>query len=122
MARHHADLVMCRKQPGVAIGKLCEKCDGRCIICDSYVRPSTAVRVCDECNFGVLAGRCIVCGNGGGSSDAYYCKECTMQEKDRDGCPRIVNMGAARLDMIYERKKYSTSGGGGGGRRHGSGA
>jgi len=27
MAKHHPDLVMCRKQPGVAIGRLCEKCE-----------------------------------------------------------------------------------------------
>ena len=26
MAKHHPDLVMCRKQPGVAIGRVCEKC------------------------------------------------------------------------------------------------
>ena len=26
MAKHHPDLVMCRKQPGVAVGRLCEKC------------------------------------------------------------------------------------------------
>ena len=25
-------------QPGIAIGRLCEKCDGKCVICDSYVR------------------------------------------------------------------------------------
>ena len=37
---------------GVAIGRLCDKCDGRCVICDSYVRPSTLVRICDECNYG----------------------------------------------------------------------
>uniref|UniRef100_A0A1A9UCQ5 Uncharacterized protein n=1 Tax=Glossina austeni TaxID=7395 RepID=A0A1A9UCQ5_GLOAU len=24
----------------VAIGRLCEKCDGKCVICDYYVRPS----------------------------------------------------------------------------------
>ena len=52
MAKHHPDLIMCRKQPGIAIGRLCEKCDGRCVICDSYVRPCTLVRICDECNFG----------------------------------------------------------------------
>ncbi len=33
-----------------AIGRLCEKCDGKCVICDSYVRPCTLVRICDECN------------------------------------------------------------------------
>lgn len=29
MAKHHPDLIFCRKQPGVAIGRLCEKCDGK---------------------------------------------------------------------------------------------
>jgi hypothetical protein len=70
-----------------AIGRLCEKCDGKCPICDSYVRPATLVRVCDECNYGSYEGRCVICG-GIGVSDAYYCKECTLQEKDvsRDCC------------------------------------
>jgi len=39
------------------------------------------VRICDECNFGALEGRCVICG-GPGSADAYYCRECTIQEKD----------------------------------------
>lgn len=64
-----------------AIGRLCEKDDGKCPICDSYVRPCTLVRVCDECNYGSYEGRCVICG-GIGISDAYYCKECTLQEKD----------------------------------------
>lgn len=72
-AKHHPDLIMCRKQPGIAIGRLCEKCDGKCVVCDSYVRPATLVRVCDECNYGSYAGRCVICG-GIGISDAYYCK------------------------------------------------
>ncbi|KAH7542717.1 hypothetical protein FEM48_Zijuj02G0103800 [Ziziphus jujuba var. spinosa] len=96
MAKHHPDLIMCRKQPGIAIGRLCEKCDGKCVICDSYVRPCTLVRVCDECNYGSFQGRCVICG-GVGISDAYYCKECTQQEKDRDGCPKIVNLGVAKM-------------------------
>ena len=103
-------------------------------------------------------GRCIICG-GPGISDAYYCKECTQQEKDvrrtrahpspspsfyplspyaperrrsgaqcgavvqrlpesrarpthalltsqRDGCPKIVNLGSSKTDLFYERKKY----------------
>jgi hypothetical protein len=29
----------------------------------------------------------------------------TRLEKDRDGCPRIVNMGASRVDAFFERKK-----------------
>lgn len=76
MAKHHADLVMCMKQPGIAIGRLCERCDGKCPVCDSHVRPHTLVRICDECSFGALEGRCIVCG-APGVADAYYCRECT---------------------------------------------
>lgn len=64
------------------------------------------MHICDECNFGAQQGRCIICG-GPGVSDAYYCRECTLQEKDRDGCPKVVNIGSARLDNFYERKKYN---------------
>lgn len=94
-----------------AVGRLCEKCDGRCVICDSYVRPAASVRICDECNFGTQRDRCIVCG-GPGSTEAFYCRECCIQEKDRDGCPKIINIGSARLDMFYERKKYASKPGG----------
>lgn len=76
-----------------AIGRLCEKCDGKCPICDSYVRPATLVRVCDECNYGSYEGRCVICG-GIGVSDAYYCKECTLQEKDVSGAGPGVTYGA----------------------------
>ena len=38
MARHHPDLIFCRKTTGIQIGRLCAKCDGRCVICDSYAR------------------------------------------------------------------------------------
>ena len=113
-AKHHPDLIMCRKQPGIAstcnsrlgarldvgiaraaaavaclassslrsmhglmfvavpvtvtarhsplrsltVGRLCAKCDGHCVICDSYVRPATLVRICDECNYGEKTARC----------------------------------------------------------------
>ncbi len=125
---------MCRKQPGVAIGRLCEKCkcqerircglayfellpfphrlflifmvsflskcfsmnilgDGKCVICDSFVNPKVLVHICDECNYGSNENRCVVCGNVG-VTDAYYCRECVQQEKNRDGCPKVVNLGA----------------------------
>ena len=79
--------------------------DGRCVNCDSFVRPATLVRICDECNYGSQQGRCVIRG-GGRSQTPYYCKECTMMEKDRDGCPKIVNLGSAKTDLFYERKKY----------------
>ena len=64
------------------------------------------VRICDECNYGTDQGKCVICG-GTGISDAYYCRECVALEKDRDGCPKIVNLGGAKVDMYYERKKYN---------------
>lgn len=135
MAKHHPDLVMCRKQPGIAIGRLCEKCDGKCVICDSFVNPKDIVHICDECNYGSFEGRCVVCG-GVGVTDAYYCSECIIYVrvlpfyaqnqfktiplyhhnkiigecvqtgKDRDGCPKVVNLGSTKTDLFYERKKY----------------
>ena len=105
MAKHHPDLIMCRKQTGISVGRLCEKCEDKCVICDSHVRPSVLVRICDECNYGSNQNRCLIC-NGQGASDAYYCKECAQLEKDRDGCPKIINLGAVRVDQFYERKKY----------------
>jgi len=99
---------MCRKQAGIAIGRLCDKCDGKCPVCDSYVRPTTLVRICDECSFGNYQNKCVVCG-GEGISDAFYCFECTRLEKDRDGCPKIINLGSSRTDvcfvLLYERRE-----------------
>lgn len=91
---------MCRKQSGIAIGRLCDKCDGKCPVCDSYVRPTTLVRICDECSFGNYQNKCVVCG-GEGISDAFYCYECTRLEKDRDGCPKIINLGSSRTDVCF---------------------
>lgn len=100
-----SDLVMCRKQPGIALGRLCDKCDGKCPVCDSYVRPTTLVRICDECSFGNYQNKCVVCG-GEGISDAFYCFECTRLEKDRDGCPKIINLGSSRTDLFYQKKNF----------------
>uniref|UniRef100_A0A7S0ZGS6 PHD finger-like domain-containing protein 5A n=1 Tax=Timspurckia oligopyrenoides TaxID=708627 RepID=A0A7S0ZGS6_9RHOD len=108
MSKHHPDLILCRKQCGVSIGKVCEKCDGKCVICDSHVRPKSIVHICDECNYGASQGKCIVCGNKG-YADAYYCRECTILEKDRDGCPKVINVGTAKTDLFFDRKRYGTS-------------
>ncbi|THY35841.1 hypothetical protein D6D01_00951, partial [Aureobasidium pullulans] len=100
-----SDLVMCRKTAGISIGRLCDKCDGKCPVCDSYVRPTTLVRICDECSFGNYQNKCVVCG-GEGISDAFYCFECTRLEKDRDGCPKIINLGSSRTDLFYQKKNF----------------
>ena len=112
---------MCRKQSGIALGRLCDKCDGKCPVCDSYVRPTTLVRICDECSFGNYQNKCVVCGGEvssafpsfdaaanmwQGISDAFYCFECTRLEKDRDGCPKIINLGSSRTDLFYQKKSF----------------
>ena len=69
--------------------------------CDSFVNPAVLARICDECNYGSFEGRCVITGEPG-VADAYYCKECVKLEKDRDGCPKIINLGSART----VRKKH----------------
>lgn len=111
MARHQSDLVRCARLPGVGVGRVCAAHDGRCVVCDSMVRPCAVARVCDGCGYGGSSAareRCVVCADHGGAvvADAYYCKGCVQTEKDRDGCPAVVNVGAARSGAFYERKRY----------------
>lgn len=37
MSKHHWDLVLCRKTISNVIAKVCEYCDGKCILCDSQI-------------------------------------------------------------------------------------
>ena len=104
MARHQGDLVRCARIPGVSGGRVCAAHDGRCVVCDSMVRPVALARVCDGCGLHGGGERCVVC-HARGVADAYYCKECVQMEKDRDGCPAVVNIGAARTDAFYGQKK-----------------
>lgn len=103
-------------QKGHSVSKGCAVLagDGKCVICDSYVRPCTLVRICDECNYGSYQGRCVICG-GPGVSDAYYCKECTIQEKDVSCLPSYTavmltfkGLGAAEISagMIGSCLRY----------------
>ncbi|GBL48797.1 Pre-mRNA-splicing factor ini1 [Candidozyma auris] len=110
MSRHQFDLVQCMKQPGTHIGLLCLSCDGRCPICDSMVKPHAKVRVCDECHSGHLSKRCILCSahlgdDAEAGTPAYYCYECVVQDKHREGCPRIVNASSSKADMIFNKRK-----------------
>ena len=34
----------------------------------------------------------------------------SLSALQRDGCPKIINLGAARTDRFYERKKYGAKG------------
>ncbi|EEQ37487.1 putative pre-mRNA-splicing factor [Clavispora lusitaniae] len=110
MSRHQYDLIQCMKRPGTHVALLCSSCDGKCPICDSMVKPKEKVRICDACSYGHLGKRCIICSahlgeNAELGSPAYYCQECVVQEKHREGCPRITNVGSSKADMIFNKKR-----------------
>ncbi|QPG73874.1 hypothetical protein FOA43_001189 [Brettanomyces nanus] len=107
------DLVQCMKQQGTHVGKVCSRCDGKCPMCESLVHPYKLVYICDDCSYGSFANKCILCGASGGKdgeqlTDAYYCYECCMQGKDRNGCPKILNMGSTRTDMYFQKRREKT--------------
>lgn len=91
-----SDIVQCMKRSGLNRAHLCSKCDGKCPACDSYVNQAKEARVCDDCSFGTLSERCILCGMkprvGDSLVPAFYCKQCVSLERDRDGCPRVLNV------------------------------
>jgi PHD finger-like domain-containing protein 5A len=111
MARHQKDLYMCRNQPGQSPGYLCQHCDGRCPVCDSHANQEALVKLCDECAVRQQnkKGRCVICG-AAGECLAYYCHECVLVERDRDGCPRVKNVSNQRRDAHHEAKKYAQAG------------
>ncbi|GMM30524.1 U2 snRNP complex subunit [Martiniozyma asiatica (nom. inval.)] len=91
MPRHQPDLVNCLKLPGRNIGLVCPKCDGTCPGCDSVVNAKLPARVCDDCAYDT----CILCGSKAKPlTQSYYCRECVVLERDRDGCPRVLNVAS----------------------------
>lgn len=131
MSRHQFDLVMCLRKPGTHIGYLCDKCDGRCPICDSHnikmnIHSSFSssynnnnsygnsvpfqgtlrvVRICDNCSFGKSKQSCIICNNPVATHKAYYCLECIKLEKNKDGCPKILNIGSNKIDKHFDSSR-----------------
>lgn len=94
---------MCRKLAGTKVGKLCDRCAGKCIICESFVNPFKLVKICFECelNYCKEEDVCLIC-NYPGNTPAYYCRECCRLEKDRDGCPKIVDISIAKINQIFQ--------------------
>ena len=66
----------------------------------SRAQQSLSTSAATQCNYGTHAGRCVICG-AAGAADAYYCKECVQLEKDRDGCPKIINLGSSKTDLFF---------------------
>jgi PHD finger-like domain-containing protein 5A len=107
MTSRSLDLKACGKMPGATVGVLCEKCDGKCVVCDSFVNPDVKARICEECKSPNPVGKCVLCG-APGVAEAYYCTECCLFEKDRDGCPVIINLGVSKKDLYFDSKVKRT--------------
>ncbi|KAH3902925.1 probable Pre-mRNA-splicing factor RDS3 [Saccharomycodes ludwigii] len=104
MSRHQFDLVMCLNEPGKHIGKVCDKCDGRCPICDSMVNPTIKVRICDQCSNNTTKETCIICGAKNlAKNTAYYCYQCYILEKNKDGCPKVINVGNNKIERHFNQ-------------------
>jgi hypothetical protein len=104
MSRSRPDALTCGRRPGPTPGLLCENCAGRCPVCDSHCHLRDPVLLCGECALGALRDRCLICG-GAGKHAALYCRDCVLLGRSRDGCPRIVNAGLSRNDLLYERRR-----------------
>ncbi|KAG5490175.1 hypothetical protein JKF63_00294 [Porcisia hertigi] len=97
MLRHSRDLQMCRKTAGIALGYVCRLHEGRCVICDmqfdEIVDTMREAHLCEDCSVMAAEGEeaCIMCGSRRVTDMAYYCTCCVALEKDRDGCPRVLN-------------------------------
>lgn len=99
---------MCRKMPGITEARVCDQHEGRCVVCDCFTDMSTVVRICDECGFSKGGDqRCIVCGKDRASEPAFFCRHCVMLEKDRDGCPKIMNL-SSHQQMAHVRSNNAT--------------
>ncbi|GKT13459.1 PHF5-like protein [Aduncisulcus paluster] len=103
-ARYHPDLVFCRRQVGDTIGLLCDKCDGRCPLCDSHFFLEEEVKICDYCaSNSQTKGKCLICG-AKGIHKALYCHECVVMGKHMDGCVVIVDLKEVRKEMKKKKE------------------
>lgn len=93
---------MCRKRVSTAVGYVCRQHEGRCVICDlqfDEVLPTMReALLCSDCSIITVEGdeACIMCASRRVTDVAYYCQYCVALEKDRDGCPHVINMSRQR--------------------------
>lgn len=108
MLRHsRQDIVLCRKRTGATPGYVCSHHEGHCVLCDigfDDITPTMRpVFLCDDCGLAGESGgdQCIMCGRREITERAFYCHYCVAMQKDRDGCPRALNMlGQQRIAAI----------------------
>lgn len=46
--------------------------------------------------------KCIVCSANNAKHPAYYCANCVLLERDRDGCPRVFSTAQHKRDAHYK--------------------
>ena len=96
--------VRCGRLQGRQAGQVCERCSDQCVGCEADRHLREEARVCDACAAQLLtslplrrgvAAVCIQCGGKGAVQTAYFCRECVLLMRDRDGCPRVLTVGGA---------------------------
>ncbi|KAF7356377.1 Ubiquitin fusion degradation protein 4 [Mycena venus] len=111
MSKHHPDLIMCRRQPGIETAPrfqqsgVCAKSateNARCVIHTCVPRRS--------CGYATSATLARMAGAVSSVDLQVSPTRITVpsahgSKKDRDGCPKIVNLGASRTDLFYERRR-----------------
>lgn len=105
MATHQNDHQICYNSVGPYEGKVCDRCDGKCVSCDSMNNLVYGVKVCDICH-SASKYDCILCGaRNQAKNQSFYCYQCYMNEVHKDGCPRVTNTGINQLDKHYQKKE-----------------
>lgn len=99
---------LCRSRTGPNKARLCQICSDRCARCLNNINEfyESPAYICGECAFGDSKDRCIICSSYG-VMQAFYCRECVLMGKDRDGCPKRSNTHISHSDVYFERKRTS---------------
>ncbi|VDL99697.1 unnamed protein product [Schistocephalus solidus] len=107
MAKHHPDLIFCRKQPGVCKLLVMENALYVIPMCAQYVMNVITVHIKAAVSFVVVLGSpMLITADSALSWKKMYVHPIYLTRIQRDGCPKIVNLGSAKTDLFYERKKY----------------
>lgn len=97
--------VKCGKQQGACVGLLCDRCAGKCVLCEAFTDPLQPAFVCDECGDTLADSVCVLCGGRRNNNnknkkeeednEARFCRECVALLKHCDGCPRNIAVGGS---------------------------
>ncbi|KAL0229886.1 hypothetical protein PCE1_003450 [Barthelona sp. PCE] len=108
MSRHQQDTKLCGKQQANIFSVVCQRCSGKCIVCDSHVNLVKRAKMCITCATNQNES-CVVCSTdikeGDPTFPGEYCRECVLLERDKDGCPATGSVSITRIDDFYHKRR-----------------